>query len=327
MASMLFDEGSREGHAACTSRFETCDPRGNTMKIFVTGASGFVGSAVVRELLHAGHRVLGLARTEAASQLIARVGATPHHGDLEDLDTLRSGASASDAVIHTGFIHDFANFKQCCELDRRVIDALGGALAGSARPLVVTSAIGLLPRGHVTERTMPLSPNPNPRVATEEACRALLDRGVNVSIVRLPPSTHGEGDHGFVPMLIQLARERGASAYVGDGSNLWSATHRFDAAKVYRLALERAEKGSFYHAVAEAGIPFRQIAEVISRRLSLPLVSKTPEEATAHFGWFAHFASLSLEASSEQTQQQLGWRPALHGLLADLEEGHYFPAS
>lgn len=182
----------------------------------------------------------------------------------------------------------------------------------------------MLPRGRVTEQTMPPSPSPNPRAATEEACRALLDRGVNVSVVRLPPSTHGEGDYGFVPTLIKIARDRGVSACIGDGLNQWPAIHRVDAAQIYRLAVERATPGSYYHAVAEAGVPLRNIAEVIGRRLRLPVSAKTREEAAAHFAWFAYFAAMGFTASSEQTQQQLGWSPTMPELLEDLDQPYYF---
>jgi len=294
------------------------------MRIFITGASGFVGSAVVRELTAVGHEVVGLARSDAAAQLVRAAGATAYRGDLDDLDSLARAASESDAVIHTGFVHDFSKFKASCELDRGVIATLGTALVGTTRPLIVTSAIGVLPGGHtVTEQTMPRSPSPNPRAATEEAVRSLLDRGVNVSVVRLPPSTHGEGDHGFVPILIRLARETGVSAIVDDGHNHWPAVHRVDAASVYRRALERGTPGAYYHAVAEEGVPFRQIAEVIGRRLRVPVVAKRPDEAAAHFTWFAHFAAMNVTASSAQTRAQLQWQPTQPGLLEDLDQPHY----
>jgi len=295
------------------------------MRIFVTGASGFVGSAVVRELISAGFEVVGLARTEAAAKAVADARAQVFRGDLERPDSLRRAAAEADAVLHVGFVHDFSNFKACCELDREVIATLGSALTGSKRPLIITSAIGVLPTGAtVTEETMPLSPSPNPRAATEEAARALLDRGVNVSVVRLPPSTHGQGDHGFVPMLIDIARKRGAAAYVDDGQNRWSAVHRDDAAKVYRLAIERNSPGAYYHAIAEDGVPFRRIAEVIGRRLQLPIISKTREDAAVHFGFLAHFAASSITASSALTQAQLDWKPSLPSLLADLDQPYYF---
>lgn len=295
------------------------------MRVFVTGASGFIGSAIVRELLDAGHEVTGLVRSEAAAKEVVAAGAKVHHGNLEDLDSLRSGARNSDGVIHTGFNHDFSKFKENCEKERVAVEALGSALAGSGRPLAITSGIGLLPPGRLgTEEDIPASPNNNPRVASEEAAKAVGDRGVHVSIVRLPPSVHGEGDHGFVPILINMAREKVASVYIGDGRNLWPAVHRLDAARLFRLALEKGAARGCYHGVAEEGIVFREIAEVIGRRLKVPIVSKTTEEAGKHFGWFAHFAAMNVSASSKQTQAQLGWRPAQPGLIADMNGLGYF---
>jgi nucleoside-diphosphate-sugar epimerase len=295
------------------------------MKMFVTGATGFVGSAVVRELLQAGHQVLGLARSDAAAQSLLAAGAQAYRGQLEDLEGLRRAADESDGVIHTGFNHDFSKFKENCELDRKVIETLGSALGTADRPLIITSAIGVLPPGAmVTEDTQPLLPSPNPRTASEEAARALIERGARVSIVRLPPSVHGDGDHGFVPILIKIAREKKTSAFIGSGTNRWPAVHRLDAAHAFMLALDGAAHGAYYHAVAEDGVAYREIAEVIGRRLNVPVVSKTPEEAAVHFTWFAHFAALNLVASSEQTQAKLGWRPTQPGLIADLDRPAYF---
>jgi len=295
------------------------------MRVFLTGATGFIGSAVVQELIRAGHEVVGLARSDSAAQALTAAGAKVHRGSLEDVDGLRKGAADSDGVIHTGFIHDFSNFKANCEIDRNAIEALGSALAGSDRPLLVTSGTGVLPPGRLaTEDTMPPSSGPNPRVASEEAARAVADRGVRVSVVRFPPSVHGDGDHGFVPMLINIAREKGVSAYIGDGLNRWPAVHRLDAAHLFRLALEHGSARAYYHGVAEEGVPFRQIAEVIGRRLNIPVVSKTSEEAAAHFTWFAHFAALDVPASSKQTQEKLGWRPTQPGLIADIDRPSYF---
>jgi len=294
------------------------------MRIFVTGATGFVGSAVVQDLLAAGHEVIGLARSEDAAASLAAAGAVAHRGSLEDLDSLRRGAAAADGVIHTGFIHDFSKFKESCETDRRVIDALGSTLSGSGRPLVVTSATGLLQgRPLATESDAAIS-GPNPRVASEEAAAALASRGINVSVLRLAPSVHGKGDHGFVPMLIDLARRKGASAYVGDGQNRWPGVHRIDAARLFRLAVEKGSAGTRYHAVAEEGIPFREIAEVVGRRLQLPVVSLSHEEADAHFGWLAHFAAMDNPTSSAKTREWLGWHPNQPGLIADVDGPGYF---
>ena len=295
------------------------------MRVFVTGATGFVGSAIVQELINNGHKVIGLARSEKAAKFLIEVGAEVHKGDLEDLDSLRRGAALADAVIHTGFNHDFSKFKENCEKDKNAIEALSSALAGSDRQLIITSAIGILPKGQiVTEETLPISgPNANPRVASEEAAASALARGVKVSVVRLPPSVHGVGDHGFVSNLICIARTNGIAAFVDKGDNTWPAVHRLDAAHLFRLVLEKGVSG-VYHAVAEEGVPFREIANVIGCRLNMPVVSKTLDEANNYFTWFTHFAMMDIVASSDITRKQLGWHPTQLGLMEDLNSSCYF---
>jgi nucleoside-diphosphate-sugar epimerase len=293
------------------------------MRVFVTGATGFIGTAVVRELIDAGHQVLGLARSDAGAKSLIAAGAQVHRGSLEDLDSLRSGAAASEGVIHTAFIHDFSNYGPAAEADRRAIETLGGALAGSDCPLIVTSGT-LLAQRQGSLATEEDAPNPSFPRKSEEAALALAVRGVCVSVLRLPPSVHGNGDHGFVPHLISIARHKGVSAYIGDGLNRWPAVHRLDAAHLYRLALEKGSTGARFHGVADEGIPTREIAEVIGRHLDVAVVSKSREEAVDHFGWIAPFFGLDGPASSALTQERLGWRPVQPKLIADLNAGHYF---
>ncbi|UOQ53982.1 SDR family oxidoreductase [Hymenobacter cellulosivorans] len=291
------------------------------MRIFVTGATGFVGSAIVQELLGAGHQVLGLARSEAGAQALTAVGAAVHHGTLDDLDSLRRGAEAADGVIHTAFNHDFTAYETAGETDRQAIEALGGVLAGSNRPLLVTSGLaGFAPGRLATEDDRPIA---LPRMS-EPTALALAAQGVRAIVVRLSASVHDRNDHGFIPTLINIAREKGVAAYVGEGLNRWPAVHRLDAARLYRLALEQGTAGACYHGLADEGIPLRDIAAIIGRHLNVPVVSLTAEEAPGHFGWMARFVGLDMAASSTLTQQRLGWQPTHPGLLADLEQGHYF---
>jgi nucleoside-diphosphate-sugar epimerase len=293
------------------------------MRVFVTGATGFIGTAVVQELIDAGHQVLGLARSDAGAKSLVAAGAEVHRGSLEDLESLRSGAAAADGVIHTAFIHDFSNYGPAAEADRRAIETLGDALAGSDRPLIVTSGTLLVQRqgSLATEED---APNPNFPRKSEEAAPALAARGVHASVLRLPPSVHGKGDHGFVPRLISIAREKGVSAFIGDGLNRWPAVQRLDAAHLYRLVLEKGTAGAIYHGAADEGIPTREIAAAIGRGLNAPVVSKSREEAADHFGWLAHFFGIDAPASSALTRERLGWRPVQPGLIADLNAEHYF---
>jgi nucleoside-diphosphate-sugar epimerase len=294
------------------------------MKIFVTGATGFIGSAVVPELIRAGHQVLGLSRSDAGAKSLVAAGAQVHRGDLTDLETLRSGATVSDGVIHTAFGHDFSKFAENCEIDGQAIGTLGSELQGSERPFIVTSGTaGLAAPGQIATEDNNIPPNfPFPRVS-EQMALALVRKGVRASVMRLP-QVHDTTKQGLVTYLIAVAREKGVSAYVGEGSNRWSAAHVLDVARLYRLALEKHEAGAKYHAVAEEGVAMRDIAEAIGRGLKVRVVSLSPEQAHAHFGWLRMFASNDLQASSAQTQRKLGWNPTGPGLIADLERLSYF---
>jgi nucleoside-diphosphate-sugar epimerase len=292
------------------------------MLIFLTGATGFIGSAIVPELINAGHQVLGLARSEGGAQSLLAAGAEVHRGDLDDLDSLRRGAELSDGVIHTAFNHDFSKFAANCEADRRVVEAMGSVLAGSGHPFVITSGTGMArtPGRPSTEEDAPNSPIP--RVASEVEAASVAARGVRVSLIRLP-QVHDTIKQGLITYLIAVAREKGVSAYVGDGLNRWPAVHRLDCARLYKLALENGSAGARYNAVAEEGVPLREIAEVIGRGLKLPVVSLSPEEAGEHFGWLAAFVGFDVPASSALTQERLGWHPTGPALIADLEQMRY----
>jgi nucleoside-diphosphate-sugar epimerase len=294
------------------------------MRIFLTGATGFIGSAIVPELIGAGHQVLGLARSDAGAQSLVAAGAQVHPGDLEDLESLRTGAAASDGVIHTAFIHDFSRFEAVCQVDRLAIEALASALAGSNRPLIVTGGVALLAAGRLA--TEDDAPPPNFPRASELAANAAVAQGVRAATVRLP-QVHDTVKQGLVTYLIALARDKGVSAYVGDGLNRWAAVHRVDAARLYRFAFEKATAGARYHAIAEEGVPLREIAEAIGRGLNLPVVSKTPEEAAAHFGWLGMFVGADCPVSSAQTQARLGWHPTTQpGMISDLDHMNYSAA-
>ena len=294
------------------------------MRIFLTGATGFIGSAIVPELIQAGHQVLGFTRSDAGAKALTAAGAEVHRGELSDLDRLRSGADKSDGVIHTAFVHDFANFAQSCETDKRAIEVLGSALEGSDRPLLVSAGLGLLAPGRpATERDMPPPPGPTsmPRVS-EETAASFEKRGVGVTVVRLS-QIHDPVKQGLVSYLIAHARQTGLSAYVGEGQNRWAAAHVSDTAHLYRLALEKRETGARYHAVAEEGVTLKAIAEAIGKGLKIPVVSKSGADAEAHFGWLVRFAGMDISASSSETQEKLGWHPSGPGLLSDLEKMDY----
>ena len=290
------------------------------MRVFVTGATGFIGTAVIPELINAGHKVIGLARSDAGAKSLVEAGAQVHRGDLEDLESLRSGAAMSDGVIHLAFNHDFSKYMDNCQADRRAIEALGSVLAGSDRPLVVTSgtAMALTPGRAATEDDPPTPSSMSPRSASEEATIEMVSRGVRATAMRLP-QVHNRLKQGLITPLIEIARAKGVSAYVGDGRNRWPAAHLLDSARLYRLALEKGIAGERFHAVAEEGVPLREIAEAVGRRINVPVVSKTLEEAPEHFGWLAFFVGNDAPASSAKTRDRLGWHPTQTGLISDLE--------
>jgi nucleoside-diphosphate-sugar epimerase len=306
------------------------------MRVFVTGASGWIGSAVVPELIGAGHQVVGLARSDASAAALTAAGAEVHRGTLDDLHTLRDAAAASDGVIHLAFKHDLAftgDFEGAATADRAAVETFADALAGSDRPLVIASGtLGVLPDrlatehdGHIADPALAaFGPGPQIRHATAEFALSLASRNVRSSVMRLPPTNHGDGDNGFIATIVAIAREKGVSGYIGDGTNRWPAVHRLDSARLFRLAIENAPAGSTLHAVADEGIPIRDVAEVIGRHLDLPVVSISPENAAEHFTWLAGFLALDAPASSAMTRELLGWEPTQPGLIDDLDEGHYF---
>jgi len=293
------------------------------MRIFVTGATGFIGSAVVQELIHAGHRVLGLTRSEDGANALTAAGAEPLRGTLQDLEILRTGAAHSDAVIHTAFDHNFAHIAASCELDNHAIEALGAALAGSNRPLIVSAGTATIATGQLATEAMDAPPiNPAWPRASEQKALETLPHGVSARVIRLP-QVHDPVKQGLVTYLVAIARQKGVSAYIGDGLNRWAAGHRLDTARLYHLAVEKGSSGARYHAVGEEGVPLIQIAEAIGRGLNIPVVSLTPQEAQEHFGFLAHFVAADMPASSAWTQRQLGWNPTGPGLIADLNAMNY----
>ncbi|MBB3258342.1 nucleoside-diphosphate-sugar epimerase [Paraburkholderia bannensis] len=294
------------------------------MRIFLTGATGFIGSALVPELLEAGHEVIGMTRSDAGAQALKAAGAQPHFGTLEDVESLKRGAAQADAVIHAAFDHDFSRFVENCEKDKRAIAALGSVLQGSNRPLLITSGtgVGSGEHGEPASEDVFNTSHPNPRIGSEIAANALLDAGVNISVMRLP-QVHNPLKQGLITPLIAIAREKGAVAYLGEGSNRWPAGHLSDVARLYRLAIEQARPGARYHAVGEEGVSSREIAESLGRGLKLPVVSISPQRAQEHFGWMAMFVGMDMPASSALTQARLGWKPLGPSLISDLDQARF----
>ena len=292
------------------------------MRVFVTGASGFIGSAIVKDLLAAGHQVVGLARSDTSAKFLESLGVEVLRGSLDDLDSLKHGAADSDGVIHCAFVHDFTNWASSIKKDQLAIQTIGAALEGTNRPFVISSGVlGVSKNRPVTEQDQ-ANPETFPRALSEEITVSLSSKDVRSSVIRLPPSVHGKGDQGFIPMMIAIAQKKGVSAYIGDGLNRWPSVHRDDVAQLYRLALEKGTAGAKYHGVADEGIPLRDIAEVIGKHLNVPVVSKPVEEAVDHFGFFGRFVWFESSASSKHTQQELGWQPTQISLLADIEQNY-----
>jgi nucleoside-diphosphate-sugar epimerase len=296
------------------------------MRVFVTGATGFIGSALVPELIQSGHQVLGLTRSEAGAEALRKAGAEAHYGNIEDLDSLRDGAAKSDGIVHLAFNHDFSQLRKNCENDCKAIEAMGQVLLGSNRPFIITSGTAMAANvdGKPSTEESPAA-SWNPRAASEATVRELIARGANISVVRLP-QVHDTRKQGLIPYLLAVAREKHVSAYIGGGSNRWPAAHVSDVARLYRLAFERAERGVIYHAVDEEGVTMKAIVEAHGRGLKVPIVSIKPEEAEAHFGWLAHFASVDMPSSGALTQHKLNWKPAGPGLIADLDGMNYAQA-
>ena len=295
------------------------------MRVFLTGATGFIGSRIVRELIGAGHQVLGLARSDAGAKFLVAAGADVHRGDLEDLECLRSGAAASDAVLHVAFRHDWTRFAENCDIDKRAIEAMGSVLQGSSRPFIVTSGVGVAQGRAATEDDPPIPPSQTYPRASEATAVALLERGVHASVMRLP-QVHDTVKQGLITPLVAIARAKGVSAYVGDGQNRWPAVHVVDAARLYRLALEKGAAGARYHAVAEEGVPLKEIATIIGHGLNLPVISISSEQAQEHFGFLGFFAGRDAHVSSAQTRAKLGWNPTGPDLLTDLGNMRYAQA-